>query len=231
MISKTERFEMRFDPELLERIDQWRDEQEGYPSRAEAIRRLVEDGLERAKSPTRFQPSGSEKLMIWMLGELLRQNKDYDNMDSVDLIQEVIYGGHHWALEWEMVGIFHKHVDREAALKLVVDTLDMWDAIEWAAESFGEAERDKLVKDVGSWAREPEFEGFDGNNEGEYMGIAKFLVDKLGRWTRFKGRSFNSHSPRVAASRAMLTVFQPIRASLVGRRLSVDEVIAIVKRS
>lgn len=45
MPPKTERFEMRLDPKLLERIDGWRREQSDIPSRAEAIRRLVELAL------------------------------------------------------------------------------------------------------------------------------------------------------------------------------------------
>ncbi len=46
----TERFEMRYPPELLVRIDEWRRIQPDLPPRAEAIRRLVELGL-AAKVP------------------------------------------------------------------------------------------------------------------------------------------------------------------------------------
>ena len=45
MSPKTERFEMRMDPETLSRIDEWRRKQADLPSRAEAMRRLVELGL------------------------------------------------------------------------------------------------------------------------------------------------------------------------------------------
>ena len=41
----TERFEMRFPPELVEQIDEWRRAQPTIPSRAEAIRRLIEQAL------------------------------------------------------------------------------------------------------------------------------------------------------------------------------------------
>lgn len=41
----TERFEMRLPPELIARIDDWRRLQPDLPSRAEAIRRLVERAL------------------------------------------------------------------------------------------------------------------------------------------------------------------------------------------
>jgi metal-responsive CopG/Arc/MetJ family transcriptional regulator len=41
-----QRFEMKAPSHWLERIDQWRGKQLGIPSRAEAIRRLVDKALE-----------------------------------------------------------------------------------------------------------------------------------------------------------------------------------------
>jgi hypothetical protein len=38
-------FVMRVTEEFLKTIDKWRDEQEGKPSRAVAVRRLIERGL------------------------------------------------------------------------------------------------------------------------------------------------------------------------------------------
>ena len=45
MVIKTERFEMRLDPETILKVDEWRRDQSDLPSRAEAIRRLVQQGL------------------------------------------------------------------------------------------------------------------------------------------------------------------------------------------
>jgi len=42
---KTERFEMRLDEATIKRIDDWRRAQPDLPSRAEAIRRLVDQAL------------------------------------------------------------------------------------------------------------------------------------------------------------------------------------------
>jgi uncharacterized protein len=47
---QSERFEMRAAPELLSRIDEWRRHQSDLPSRAEAIRRLIELGLSASES-------------------------------------------------------------------------------------------------------------------------------------------------------------------------------------
>jgi hypothetical protein len=40
-------FQMRVSPEFLKAVDKWRAKQEDKPSRAEAIRRLVEIGLKK----------------------------------------------------------------------------------------------------------------------------------------------------------------------------------------
>jgi hypothetical protein len=59
----TERFEMRFSPELIDKIDQWRETQPVPPSRAAAIRYLIETGLEmKAAAPSGSSgPGGAKK--------------------------------------------------------------------------------------------------------------------------------------------------------------------------
>lgn len=55
MSTKGERFELRFDSRTLERIDQWRSERPGLPSRSEAVRQLVDVGLGRHEDRQLFQ--------------------------------------------------------------------------------------------------------------------------------------------------------------------------------
>ena len=50
-------FQMRVSEDFLRSIDDWRRQQPGLPSRAEAIRRLTEAGL--GKTPASAPPSGS----------------------------------------------------------------------------------------------------------------------------------------------------------------------------
>jgi uncharacterized protein YfbU (UPF0304 family) len=229
MVPKTERFEMRLDPAILERVDAWRAEQEDVPSRAEAVRRLVEASLSTGRSREPLHLTNPQKLTVWLLTEILRTQKGYENQDTVKLIQEVIYGGHFWALDWEMVGVLHNHVDSPEAVTVVVDVLDMWSFIERAYAGFDATERARIVAEVGPWATDPKFAGFDGNNETTYLSIARFLVEQMRRFEDFKGRSFNSHSPTVARYRRMFRLFEPMRVNLVGRELSVSEVITLLK--
>jgi uncharacterized protein len=55
MAPKTERFEMRLETTMIERVDTWRRKQEDLPSRAEAFRRLVELGLAAKKTGARVK--------------------------------------------------------------------------------------------------------------------------------------------------------------------------------
>lgn len=230
MVPKTERFEMRLDMGLLDQIDDWRAHQSDIPSRGEAVRRLIETSL-NTKSSGQLQLSQAERLNTWMLSEILLSQKNYENKESIKLIQDAIYGGHFWALNWELTGVLHNHSDRKEAVKLVVDTLDMWSFIEESFETLDSSDKQKIEAEIGSRGKNPVFFGFDGNNEGEYMGIANFLVNKMGRFERFKGRSLNSHTPVVERFSKMTAIFEKMRVSLVGRRLSATELIELLKFS
>ncbi|HZE53835.1 MAG TPA: YfbU family protein [Bradyrhizobium sp.] len=229
MVPKTERFELRLDPSILERMDGWRGDQPDLPSRAEAVRRLIEEGLS-ARSEKNFVLNNQEKLVVWLLTEVLKNQKGDEDQDTVRLIQDAIYGGHFWALPWELSGVLHNHVDSHAALTLVLDVLEMWWFIEDGYSKFTPIDKVRVVSEVGEWAKDPKFPGFDGNSEGEYMSIAKFLVEKLDRFEEFKGRSFNSHHPTLSRYRNMVALFEGMRAHLgVGNRLGASDVIKLLQ--
>lgn len=225
----SERFEMRVDSELLERLDQWRRGEDDVPSRAEAIRRLIEAGLTHDSKRRAPQLSDGEKLIAMMLGNLIKE-LDVEVETNVDLVQKVILGGHYWALGWEMPGIFHGHVDKESRVHFVTEVLDMWQFMEEAFEKLSKDEQKRLAKEADPFGKHVIFYGFDGNTEGEYLGIARFLIDDLERFGRFrKGRrDLNSHHPTIEGYGRMLRVFEPIRKTLVGRGLSVDELISLL---
>ena len=67
---KTERFEMRFDPETLDQVDTWRRGQADLPSRAEALRRLVGVGLAMTGCGE-VRLSAGEKLILMILRDLV----------------------------------------------------------------------------------------------------------------------------------------------------------------
>jgi uncharacterized protein len=224
MVSKSERFEMRVDEDILAGVDQWRAEQDDLPSRAEAMRTLVELGLSKSRDAVRF--SDGEKLILLMLRDLYKYLKVPRSDINPDFIAEVIWGGHYWAPRWEMGGLFHGHEDDPQAVRFVVNVLDMWRFVEDSYTKLPKKDRALVDNEAELGAK---FVGFDGNNEGAHMAIAGFLIEKMGRFSEFKGRDLNSHWPTVPRYARMLRVFEPMRAGLVGKGLSAEQLIAILK--
>jgi uncharacterized protein YfbU (UPF0304 family) len=228
MAPKTERFEMRIEETQLEQIDQWAQQQADQPTRAEAIRRLVAIGLAGVGSKS-VHFSDGEKLLMLMMGDVYKALKIKDAEMEPDFLAQVIYGGHYWAPKWEMNGVFHDHIDDPEEVKYVVDVLDMWTFMEVAYGKLSAEDKARITSEVGSWQTDVRFSGFDGNDEGTQMGIAQFLVDKMRRFSQFKGRSLNSHCSTVSRYLRMYQLFEPMRRTLVGMDLSVDQLITLLK--
>jgi uncharacterized protein len=68
-----------------------------------------------------------------------------------------------------------------------------------------------------------------GNYETEHLGIARFLIENMDRFSQFKGRDLNSNAPLLGGFRRMFAVFEPMRPGLVGRELNADEIIKLLK--
>jgi uncharacterized protein len=219
MNAKSERFEMRFDALTLDRIDDWRDRNSPNAPRSEAIRALVDAGLGKIGQP-KF--SDGEKLITHLLCDVMNHLK-IDNGTNPEFIESALVGGHYWALEWEYPGIYHNHQDHYPNVSEVVNVLDMWSFIEESFAALGAPSKATLAKDADPFGTHVRFMGFDGNSEAEHVSITRFLVEKMDRFSIFKGRDFNSHVPLRANYLTMLKIFDPIRATLVGRTLSVAE--------
>jgi uncharacterized protein len=223
MAPKTERFELRLDEDILARIDKWRGDQDDLPSRAEAMRRLVEAGLARNSTDT-IRLSDGEKLLAMMMSDIAKHLKIKNGIDP-DFIQEVIVGGHYWAPRWEMTGLYHDHEDDPKDANFVVDVLEMWSRIQ---EDYKQLNKKDQTKVETAFGKKLEFIGFDGNNERKLIRIAQFLTEKMGRFTDFKGRIANSHMRTRDMHQRMLDVFEPLREK-IGMELNADQIIQILK--
>ena len=225
----TERFEMRLPTSTLEDVDAWRTRQTDLPSRAEAMRRLLEAGLAATESRQKqVRLSAGEKLILLALRDMTKQLKLKDGETDLDFIAETIFGGHSWGLKWQLSGVFHDHEDAEETVSEVVDVLDMWSFLESGYAALSKKDKARVAAEAEPLGTHVKFSGFDGNNESEHMGVARFLIEQLDRFTSFKGRDLNSHMPSIDAYRRMLAVFEPMRRTLTGRELNADEIIAIL---
>lgn len=217
---------MRMDEEILGRVDAWRDNQKDRPSRAEAVRRLIEGGLVQHKSSA-VTFSDGEKLLLMMMVDLHRHLKIQNGTDH-DFVSDVITGGHFWAPKWDMPGIFHDHADTPQDVSLVVDTLDMWSFLEAGHNELSAKDKVRVEKEADPFGKFVKFSGFDGNYEAELIGIARFLIDRMGRFSGFKGRELNSHAPTRGRYVTMVRTFEPMRKTLIGTNLNADQIITIL---
>lgn len=227
MSGMTERFEMRMDEDLLRRLDEWRRQEGGGASKANAIRSIVEDFLStRGGKNISFTPK--ERLVILLMCDLLKKTEGETNSGlDPDFISNALYGGHDWALDWEYGCLFNVTPDKPENVKFVADVLNMWWLIELSCKEFTE-DQHKKIKDMHLGSLK--FPGFDGNNETELMGIANFLVHKMNRFEHFKDRhGFNSHCPVAGRYRRMLDKFALMRPRMLGTPpMTFDEIVDLL---
>lgn len=169
-----------------------------------------------------------EKLIILMLTEMYEKLQIKGETEP-DFLRSAIFNDHLWGIRWKYSGIPFEPTEDPSIVREVVDILDMWSFIEYAYAKLNEQERQQLALAAEPFGKNPQFDGFDGNNESEHMSVAMFLVNQLERFQEFKGRSFNCHHPSLGAHRRMLAVFEPLRASLADSSLSVDQLTKILK--
>lgn len=233
MQNKSERFEMRFDPVTLQQVENWRTNQADAPSRAEAIRRLVEVGL--SVEEVKFRPSSGEKLIIAMLCDLYKRfPADSENCGLYDFdpsfIAKAATGEDHWALEWEYPGMFQGVIQDEGTVSEVVNVLDMWEGIELSYDRLSSEERTFLKETKSISRKEVEFDGFDGNEEPDHYRVATIMIEDMDRFRHFKGRYLNSHFPWLNRYRRMLRSLGSAEASRRNKyRLTKEEITQLIK--
>jgi len=225
--NKTERFEMRIDQGVLDAVDGWRSKQEDVPSRAEAMRRLIDAGI-ASQGGNEIKLGDGDKLSLLMLCDIHEHLKIKDGM-NYEFIRSVIYGGHYWALDWKYTGVFHGHIDDKKSVTEVVDALDMWFFIESGYSKLSKRERERVEIEAEPFGKYVTFSGYDGNYEGKQYSIARFLIDDMDRFQHFKGRELNSHVPSVETYRRMFRLFEPMRATLIGQELNASQIIELMK--
>src|SRR5690606_12828846 len=118
--------------------------------------------------------------------DVLREPKKREfRPETIELISTAVCNGHDWAIDWELGGIFPSEVDSKEDVSFVADALDMWSFIElrWSRLS---PEDQARVREAVPLISQPEFLGFDGNNETDYMAIARMLIRTMGRFSNFK---------------------------------------------
>lgn len=172
--------------------------------------------------------SDGEKLILLMLSELYEKMGIKGEFEP-EFIKSAIFRDHLWGIPWKYSGIPFEDQETPEIVKEVVDILDMWSFIEHGYQNLSDEDKAQLEKDAGPFGKDPQFRGFDGNNESEHMSVASFLINDLERFEEFKGRSMNSHCPSIETYGRMLAVFEPMRRNLMSGRLSLSNLTTILK--
>lgn len=171
--------------------------------------------------------SNGENLILLMLADLY-EHFDIKGETNAKLVKAAIISKNSWAmpmfLPWMDAG---KEPIPEIATE-VMDILDMWGCIESSYKKLSETDRKKLEKDASPFGKNPIFRGFDGNHEPEYLSIASFLIEDLGRFQQFKGRELNSHSPSTKIYQRMLLIFNKIQEALTHNPMTIDQLISLL---
>ena len=158
--------------------------------------------------------SNSERLILVMLSDLYKKLGVKGEVDP-DFVQSAIFSGNLWGLEWEYSGLFDDGPETPAVVREVCDFLDMWDCLELSWAKLSDTEKAEVAKNTEPFGIDVKFPGFDGNHEGEHMNVARFLTEKLGRFSSFKGRAdLNAHTHTLSTHRRMYEVFEKLRPSL-----------------
>lgn len=154
--------------------------------------------------------TNGERLITLMLCEL------YDKLDVAgevdpDFLRTAIYTENEWSLAWKYPGIPFESGKEPPELREVLDILEMWSYIEASYTDLDENEKENLLARTTPFTTAPQFTGFDGNNEAEYISISSILINQLDRFQDFNGRDLNAHMPTLDMHRRMLDKFREVR--------------------
>ncbi|MHB1826838.1 MAG: YfbU family protein [Steroidobacteraceae bacterium] len=172
-----------------------------------------------------------ETLHTHLLCEILEiLNKVKPKADSnPGFIREALFSGNAWAIRQEVPGLVDPSSVNPETVNEVRDILLMWDCMEDGYDDLSKKDRARVADEVPLSGEDPKFDGFDGTNEIEHLGVANFMVRTLGWFPRFTRRSMNSHIPRLEMHRRLHANFQPMRDNMAGRKLSGDQLVEILK--
>jgi uncharacterized protein YfbU (UPF0304 family) len=171
-----------------------------------------------------MQLRDADRVILVLLAEVLEKLGGSDQIDP-DFVKDCVYSDHPWALRWKYHGLFgDRHEPNPKEVDETADILTMWRVVEDSFAKLPPDQKERVAKEADPWSLE--FDGFDGNDEGEHYSAADMIIKKLGRFEEYQPRELNAHSARLGHYRQMLRLYRE-----GGQRhpLAADEIVRIVR--
>jgi uncharacterized protein YfbU (UPF0304 family) len=146
---------------------------------------------------------------------------DKDDRSHYDELIQILENG--YTIFYSMLDQWMSDDMPPEACRFVLDTLDLYRALDDVKRST----KDKRIENH-SYSI---FRGFDGNNETEYMGFCRFLIETQGKFSEqksylLKNDNMNSHMPMAPKYRRMLSTWNEIEEKW---SLTADQAIQIME--
>lgn len=152
--------------------------------------------------------SDTERVILLNQYKIL-EKLDSDNKEEYQNLQEVLENGYELEYRYKFSYILDSKMS-ESDCEFVQNILYLYDMLNNSYEQL-EDKTDIDLKDL-------KFKGFDGNNESQYMGYLKYLVEVDGKYTYLfdkdkKKRYYNTHCQVIPRYESMLERFEDIKTS------------------
>lgn len=204
MPSKSARFEMRLEPELMERLDTWCTYQQPSVTRAEGVRLLLDKALPSGPFAPIDLSDGEKLILAALTGEVDAQRVIGPIMD-----------GQSWILRRRFPGLFSGENVPAHIVDETFDILDMWMLIEGDFSELSAENKKRLKEELGADEATFRFPGFDANREYEHFSVAKVSVAEPRHFDSLKDHELNSHFPTLDAHRRMLNIYKLERRKML----------------
>jgi uncharacterized protein YfbU (UPF0304 family) len=140
----------------------------------------------------------AERLTLWNQYEILKRLNPDDTKEYATS-QEILSNGYEQYYS-EINPSIYKEITPRDISREVEEILNVFRAIKFSCIKLGYTPH----------SRSAEFDGFDGNEEGDQYGFAIFVRRTLGKWDELKDRPDNSHSNVVDRYRRMLAKWKQL---------------------
>lgn len=218
MNAKTERLELRLDQSMIDRIDAWVVNQGNISSRSEAVRCLIDAGLESSRQKGPSISEGEKAILSILFDVHCNQSNKFGVSNSIKNIME---GGHYWHLKSASQTLSVSPSDEKIS-KDVKSILDMWSDISLSYDRLLCNSQEKISGLLRFAGLDMSFPGFDYSSEYEYVNMVDFLTQPPTRFPVLQQRNRCAQQPMLGRYLVMMRVYDSIR-SLIDRREHLNE--------